>query len=117
MKKYAAFVDSRSQKDYKASMGRFASIPMLVNAVVSIAGESGELTDALKKHIFYGKPLDIENIKEELGDILFYLTMAANSLNISLNELSKLNMDKLKKRYPKNFNPKDAIQRKDKKDA
>ena len=45
----------------------------LAHATVGILGELGELLDTLKKTWAYGKPLDRNNIIEELGDIAFYL--------------------------------------------
>lgn len=112
---YQSFVKELSQKDYSESAKRFNGIGMLSNAIISIAGEAGELVDALKKHIMYGSQLNLENVREELGDIFFYLTMACNSINLSLSELQQINYDKLIKRYPnKVFTEEDALSRKDK---
>lgn len=38
--------------------------------------EIGELASAYKKHIGYGKELDLVNVKEELGDIFYFLVLA-----------------------------------------
>jgi len=43
--------------------------------------EVGELVDQAKKHIFYNKPLDVVNLKEELGDIMWYLAIIAREFN------------------------------------
>ena len=40
---------------------------------------------------------------KELGDICWYLALAASSLDIPLEEIFELNIDKLKKRYPDGF--------------
>ena len=45
----------------------------LLHAAVGIAGEAGELLDAVKKHVIYNQPLDEENVREELGDLEFYM--------------------------------------------
>lgn len=68
---------------------------MLLHAVMGIAGEAGELVDAIKKHVFFGKELDKENVVEELGDILFYLEAMAQLLNVSKTQLMAHNVDKL----------------------
>lgn len=34
-----------------------------------VSGEAGELLDAVKKSVVYKKPLDRENVVEELGDL------------------------------------------------
>ena len=72
---------------------------MLNHAVLGIAGEAGEIVDAIKKHTIYGKPLDQENVIEELGDIKFYLMALQNILGISDQELDQANANKLAKRY------------------
>lgn len=38
-----------------------------------ICEEAGELFSAIKRHVFYNKPLDMDNVIEELGDIEFYM--------------------------------------------
>ena len=40
---------------------------------VGIAGEAGELLDAVKKHVFYNALLNMENVIGELGDLKFYM--------------------------------------------
>jgi NTP pyrophosphatase (non-canonical NTP hydrolase) len=72
----------------------------LLHGAVGISGEAGELLDAIKKGWVYNKPLDYDNIKEELGDLLFYIQMICNTLDISHYELMQLNVKKLEKRYP-----------------
>ena len=43
-----------------------------LHMAVGVLGELGELLDAVKKSIIYRKPLDRDNLTEELGDIMFY---------------------------------------------
>jgi NTP pyrophosphatase (non-canonical NTP hydrolase) len=40
---------------------------------MGVITEVGEFVDAIKKHIAYGKPLDVVNLGEELADITWYL--------------------------------------------
>ncbi len=86
----------------------------LVHAAMGIAGEAGEVVDAVKKHWVYGKPLDVENILEECGDILFYVSACLNLCGHSLNDAMTHNIDKLNKRYPHGYTDQDAIARADK---
>ena len=72
---------------------------MLTHAVLGIAGEAGELVDAIKKHTIYGKPLDRENVIEELGDLRFYIQAMQNVLGISEYDVLQANANKLSKRY------------------
>ena len=45
------------------------------HAFIGMLGEIGEITDAIKRHIIYERPLDEDNILEELGDFRYYLEM------------------------------------------
>jgi NTP pyrophosphatase (non-canonical NTP hydrolase) len=72
----------------------------LLHMAVGVSGEAGELLDAIKKHCVYQKQINMENVIEEAGDILFYLTGLLNDLNISVEDCVKANIDKLSKRYP-----------------
>lgn len=87
----------------------------ILHMAVGIAGEAGELLDAVKKYSIYGKPLDLENVIEELGDLEFYMQGLRESLNISrLLTLSK-NIAKLSKRYSSgSYSDTEAIARQDK---
>ena len=71
----------------------------LLHMAVGISGESGELLDAIKKHVIYQKPLDIENVKEELGDLLFYMVNLMQSVGLTFEEVLQHNVDKLSVRY------------------
>ena len=87
----------------------------MLHMAVGVSGEAGELLDAVKKHCVYQKPLDFENVKEEVGDILFYLTGLLNDMGITLNECIEANREKLSKRYPnKCYSNAAAIARADK---
>lgn len=68
-----------------------------------LATEAGEFIDALKKHIFYGKPLDRVNLAEELGDILWYVAYAARLLETTIDNIQEANIAKLRLRYPEKF--------------
>jgi NTP pyrophosphatase (non-canonical NTP hydrolase) len=86
----------------------------VLHASIGLCTETGELQDALKKHIFYGKPLDeamLVNLKEELGDIMWYVAIACDALGADLGEVMEKNIAKLKARYPDKFTTKDALNR------
>ena len=86
----------------------------LLHCAIGIAGEAGELVDAIKKHFFYGQVLDEENVKEELGDLLFYIQSMCDTLNYSTEEIMNRNIKKLSKRYPDGYSDADAKTRADK---
>lgn len=85
-----------------------------LHAAVGIAGESGELLDAIKKTWIYNKPLDKENVLEECGDILFYLVAMLSNNGYSLGDAAEHNVRKLAKRYPTGYTDQAAQQRADK---
>ena len=76
----------------------------LICGALGLTGESGEVADLIKKSIFHGDKLSYSTeLKEELGDVLWYIALMCNALNISMEEVMELNIEKLKKRYPKGF--------------
>lgn len=87
----------------------------LLHALMGLTSEVGELADPIKKAMMYGKPLDVENIKEEAGDLLWYIAgPLCAALGCTLEELAAANADKLKKRYPEKYTDQAAIARADK---
>ena len=87
-----------------------------LHMAVGIAGEAGELLDAIKKWSIYQKPLDLENVIEELGDLEFYMEGLRQSLNLTRIETLMENIAKLKKRYSKGqYSNDQANERADKK--
>lgn len=75
----------------------------LLHGGMGLATEGGELIDQLKKHIFYGKPLDIVNILEELGDSDWYKGIIVDELQTDFSTIWERNIAKLKARYGDKF--------------
>lgn len=92
-------------KDFPAITNRFSTQRdvRLLHAAMGLSTESAELLDAFKKHLFYGKHLDIINFREELGDILWYVALALDELDVSFETCARLVIDKLRVRYPERF--------------
>lgn len=87
---------------------------MCSNMCMGLAGEIGEVVDIMKKHIYQGKELDITDVIEEVGDVLWYIANFCNVNNITMDECMESNIKKLRKRFPNGFTIKDANERKDK---
>jgi len=88
---------------------------MQLHAALGVCGEAGELADGIKKHVIYGKPLDRENVIEELGDLRFYIQAVMNLYQISEQTVLQYNARKLSKRYVElAYSDEAAIARKDK---
>ena len=84
---------------------------VLINGVMGLCGESGECIDLVKKHLHQGHELDREKLAKELGDVAWYLAETAFALDLSLEEVLRGNLDKLKKRYPQGFDTRKSINR------
>lgn len=83
----------------------------LLHAGIGLATEAGEFLDALKKHIYYGKELDKVNLMEECGDLLWYMSVALDSLGYDYKDVMNRNIEKLSARYGDSFNKEGAVKR------
>ena len=86
---------------------------MLMNGVLGTAGEAGELVDLLKKQLFQGHPFDRQHFIKECGDVLYYLALTAESLDVSLEDIAIENNQKLWARYPDGFKTENSLHRKE----
>ena len=84
---------------------------LLLNGLMGLNGEAGEVIDILKKHLFQGHELDTAHMAKELGDVAWYIAEAATALDISLEDIFQANIDKLKRRYPDGFETKKSLVR------
>lgn len=83
----------------------------LINGVMGLCGESGEVADLVKKHLFHAHPLNREDMVKELGDVAWYIAQCATALGIELDEILETNIEKLKKRYPDGFDTEKSLHR------
>lgn len=83
----------------------------LIHYVLGIGTEAGELQDVLKKAIAYGKVPDATNIKEELGDLLWYMARIMDWYGFTLESIMETNINKLKVRYAEKFTEHAALNR------
>lgn len=83
----------------------------ILHAAMGLVTEAGEIMDALKKHLIYGVPLDLVNLREEHGDTNWYQALMARAANYTLEDAKRLNIEKLQKRYPGKFTTEAAINR------
>lgn len=97
----------------RTASGMNKQYPMLLNGVLGLAGESGECVDMIKKHLFQGHPLDKEHMAKELGDVAWYLAVAAHEIGYPLSDILMMNVVKLRDRYPEGFDPERSLHRKE----
>lgn len=56
---------------------------------------------------------DVDTLVGELGDLLWYITLAADAIGVPLEEIAQRNVEKLRRRYPDGFSVEDSINRED----
>lgn len=69
----------------------------VVYPALGLAGEAGEVAEKVKKHIRDGV-LNVEELKKELGDVLWYLAAIASDLDLTLDDVAEANLQKLRSR-------------------
>lgn len=111
-KEYVKGVLHNESRDFDSIRPRLTDeLVRLLHAAMGTVTEAGELMDAVKKHVFYGKPLDKTNLVEEIGDLFWYIGVASDVLGITFEEIMQINHNKLFTRYSKGFDSKEAIDR------
>lgn len=70
---------------------------------LGLAGEAGEVANIVKKiQRDFGGEITEETrakLKDELGDVLWYISACADELNLTLAEIAEYNVEKLSKRH------------------
>lgn len=102
------FANVRTEKD---GMLPSSWLSRLLHGAIGICTETGELQDALKKHVVYNKPLDLVNVQEEAGDIAWYLALLCDAAGYQLEDVMERNIAKLRARYPDKFSEEAALTR------
>ena len=94
-----------------AQTDKLSKSALLLNSALGLCGESGEVADLVKKHIFQGHDIDFDHVAKELGDIAWYLAVGAYSIGYDLETILQMNVDKLKARYPNGFSADRSLHR------
>lgn len=105
---YADFVENLGKPLESAALE-------LHHHTTGLAGEAGELLDASKKVWIYGKPVDVVNLLEEMGDARWYYQALLNMTGLTDDDIVAINTAKLIKRFPSGqYSNAQAIARADK---
>lgn len=97
----------------KSSLDSLSDDQSLSLGALGIAGEAGEVADLIKKTVFHKKPMDRENLVKELGDVRWYFEYLMIATGITMEEVERVNIEKLRIRFPNGFTPEDAAKRVD----
>lgn len=94
--------------EYQKLAARTGAVPdgtvlQLYDLGLGIAGEAGEVAEKLKKSIRDdGATISDERkqmLKNEIGDVLWYVSQLSRTLGFSLSEVAQHNVDKLWERH------------------
>jgi len=88
------------------------------HAIVGLNDEMGELNEVLKRALYYGDPIDDDNVLEEYGDMMYYIILDCMRIaqNKKMSEeqvfatIFSINSAKLKVRYPEHFSEAQATE-------
>jgi NTP pyrophosphatase (non-canonical NTP hydrolase) len=83
----------------------------LIIAALGLTGEAGEFANMVKKLTAHGHDISPTKLADELGDVMWYVAEAASAAGLDLDDIAKMNVDKLKKRYPEGFSQERSINR------
>jgi NTP pyrophosphatase (non-canonical NTP hydrolase) len=93
--------ESKDFESILARLGPSAKLPALrvLHSACGICNEAGELMEIVKKYVFYGKDVDRTHMLEELGDLLWYISLSLDALGFTFEDVMEKNIAKLKARY------------------
>ena len=94
-----------------AQTDKLSKSALLLNSTLGLCGESGEVADLVKKHLFQGHDLDLNHVAKELGDISWYLAVGAYAIGLDLESIFRMNKEKLEARYPNGFSAERSLHR------
>lgn len=80
------------------------------HALFGIASEVGELNGLFQKRL-QGHVIDEEHLLKECGDILWMLAELLTAKGYTLDDVARMNIDKLKARYPDGFDAERSLHR------
>lgn len=83
---------------------------VLQHALHGLSAEVGELHGIYQK-VYQGHPMNTEHIQKEAGDILWMLAELCTAYGWSLSDIARMNIEKLRRRYPDGFDPERSLHR------
>lgn len=76
---------------------------VLTNCALGLSAESGQVITLVKNYTFRGQKLDPEQLKHEMGDVLWYLSQIAQWAGIDFDDVAQNNIETLNQRYPNGY--------------
>lgn len=82
----------------------------MYHALHGMVGEVGEIHSIFQKY-YQGHDISREHLKKEVGDLLWMIAEFCTSFGWELSEVMRLNIEKLKARYPDGFETDKSLHR------
>lgn len=83
---------------------------MMYHAVLGLSAEAGEVSGIFQKE-YQDHPIDFNHVKKELGDCLWMIAEACTAMGCAMEDIMKLNIEKLYSRYPDGFEAERSLHR------
>ena len=81
-----------------------------MHALHLLAAETGEIHGLFQK-VYQGHKLDNFELAKEIGDLMWGIAELCTAREWSMEEICRLNIDKLKRRYPDGFSTERSVNR------
>lgn len=82
-----------------------------LHALHGMVGEIGEIHSIYQK-MYQGHAFEVDHVKKEFGDLLWFIAEYCTAKGWSLDDIMRMNIDKLKERYPDGFKAEQSLHRK-----
>ena len=83
----------------------------MYHALHGMVGEIGEIHSIFQKS-YQGHDISDEHMKKEVGDLLWFIAEFCTALGWELEDVMKMNIEKLKARFPEGFTEDKSLHRK-----
>lgn len=83
----------------------------LLNAMLGLAGETGECCDLVKKGLYQDGREIRDKLFDELSDVMWYIAEAASAMGWNMDDIAEHNIEKLIRRYPEGFSADRSLHR------
>lgn len=83
------------------------------NVISEMNVVAGKIADEIKKGVFHGKMIETAQLVAKLGNLYWLLEFVLRCFSLTVEEVLKMNIDKLKRRYPDGFSPEMSMKKLD----
>lgn len=82
------------------------------HALHGMSGEVGEIHSLYQK-VYQGHEMDKEHLKKEVGDLLWFIAEFCTANGWNMEDMMRMNIEKLKLRFPNGFEEWRSLHRKE----